>query len=107
MHKYIGGLSLLAPGWKKILVAPRPGGTLTSAKIWHVSPYGRIVLEWAIVESKLRVQVAVPPNCSAVVSLPGTEEGKEEEIGSGHREYEVEWKDDSAWPPQSIDFPQP
>ncbi|OXG30253.1 alfa-L-rhamnosidase [Cryptococcus neoformans Ze90-1] len=107
MHKYIGGLSLLAPGWKKILVAPRPGGTLTSAKIWHVSPYGRIVLEWAIVGSKLRVQVTIPPNCSAVVSLPGAEEGKEEEIGSGYREYEVEWKDDSAWPPQSIDFPQP
>lgn len=94
MHSVIGGLNSLSPGWKEILIRPQPGGTITSAKTSHVSPYGRIACEWELTEGgELVVWTEVPPNCSALVVLPGLEE----RVGSGKREYKVKY--------QQPDFP--
>lgn len=103
MHKYIGGISALSPGWREIKFAPQPGGTVTSAKVSHLSPYGLIACEWEIKGDKLHVTVDVPPNCTGVVSLPGGE--GEEKIGSGKREYEVPYRKDESWPPKGIQHP--
>ncbi|OCF32484.1 hypothetical protein I316_05912 [Kwoniella heveanensis BCC8398] len=87
MHKYIGGLSPLSPGWKEISVKPMPGGTITSANTSHTSPYGKIEVSWEIVQGEFRLELEVPPNCTARVQLPNSEEV--EIVGSGKRSYSV------------------
>jgi len=98
LHAYIGGIRILEPGWKKVLIKPQPGGTVTSAKVSHISPYGTIKCEWVIESDKLKVNISVPPNCSARVELPGLEE----EVGSGEKTYEVDWVKDERFPPKPV-----
>lgn len=104
MHKYIGGISSTSPGWQSIRIAPRPGGTITNAKVSHLTPYGPVSCEWEIKNGdKLHVVVEVPPNTSAEIDLPGG--GKSEKVGSGRKEYEVDWEADESWPPKAVQVP--
>jgi alpha-L-rhamnosidase len=73
------------PGYKHILIAPRPGGGLTHARASIDTVYGRVSSDWQIVNGVLKLKVEVPPNTTATVSLPG---GKVEEVGSGNWEFE-------------------
>ncbi|WWC91438.1 uncharacterized protein L201_006384 [Kwoniella dendrophila CBS 6074] len=101
MHEYIGGLKQLGgeSGYKEILIKPQPGGTITSAKTNHKSPYGQISVEWSIKNGNLDLIVDIPPNCKAQVILPGKEDNIEY-IGSGHWEYSVPYSL-PAFPPAS------
>jgi alpha-L-rhamnosidase len=101
LHGVVGGISPLEPGWRKILVRPQPGGTVTHASAKHLSPYGTIECSWKIINSRLQVRVCIPPNATARVVLPGVDE----EIGSGIRDYEVRWEEDPRWPPRGIQLP--
>ncbi len=95
LHYYVGGISPLEPGWKRISIRPQPGGSITHARVTHLSPYGMIECSWKIVDGELKVRVLVPPNCIAVVHLPGLKEV----IGSGQRDFSVPWVADPDWPP--------
>ena len=46
MHRTIGGIRALAPGYARVRIAPRPGGGLTWARASHVSPHGLIAVAW-------------------------------------------------------------
>lgn len=96
LHGVVGGLSPLKPGWREILVKPQPGGTFTWAKTSHDSPYGHISCSWKIVDDKLNVDVAVPPNSTAQVELPGLSKV----VGSGEHHFSVPWTADPRWPPK-------
>jgi alpha-L-rhamnosidase len=98
MHRVIGGLSPVENGWKKVLVRPQPGGTVTSARTSHRGPYGKIEVDWRIEDGMMLVKVDIPPNTTAHVILPG-EGGLEETIGSGKREYKVKYALPSFPPP--------
>jgi alpha-L-rhamnosidase len=98
LHAYIGGIKLLEPGWKRVLIKPQPGGTITHAKVSHTSPYGEVRCQWEIQGDKMKVEVSVPPNVTARVELPGLED----EIGSGNKTYEVDWKADERFPPKPV-----
>jgi len=98
MHSTIGGISPLEPGWKHVLIRPQPGGTITSASVSHKSPYGQIKCSWMLKDEQLVVDIAVPPNSSATVELPGLKT----RVGSGKRQFAVCWKKDVAWPPKPI-----
>ncbi|ODN77292.1 alpha-L-rhamnosidase [Cryptococcus wingfieldii CBS 7118] len=107
MHKYIGGLSPLHPGWKRALVKPLVGGTVRSAETSFDSAVGRYAVRWDVLpgeggEGKMHVEVQVPPNGEARVVL----EGVDEVVGGGRYEWEVEWKEDGRWPPRGIRGPQ-
>lgn len=102
MHSVIGGISPLEPGWKRILIKPQPGGTVTRASVSFVSGYGKIAVQWEIKGNRIRIKTEVPPNTTARVELPS---GKVEEIGSGVREYEEAFEKDEAWPPKLIQPP--
>ncbi|KAL7940827.1 bacterial alpha-L-rhamnosidase domain-containing protein [Trichoderma barbatum] len=68
LHSTVGGLSPLEPGWKKFLVQPTPGGTITSAKAIFNSPNGEIVCSWQLGEDRnLKVDLIVPPNTTAAL----------------------------------------
>lgn len=73
MHKVIGGLAPLEPGYRRFSVAPRPGGALTSAAVSHICPYGQIDVRWRVEAQGLTVDISVPPGTSAVLDIGGIE----------------------------------
>ncbi|KAL3441429.1 alfa-L-rhamnosidase [Aspergillus insuetus] len=100
LHRTIGGLYALEPGWKRFAVRPVPGGGLEFAEIQHESPYGRIEFDWKLAENGrlLKATLLVPPNTIAEVRLPGQ---SVETVRSGRYEYEVAMEP-SDWPPLPI-----
>ncbi|MGH3392043.1 MAG: family 78 glycoside hydrolase catalytic domain [Actinomadura sp.] len=70
MHRTVAGLAPAAPGYRRILVRPRPGGGLTRARATHTTPYGPAEVSWERTSEQLTLQVLVPPNTTAMVHLP-------------------------------------
>jgi len=106
MFSYIAGIRLLEPGYKKFLIQPVPGGTLTYAKAEYESPYGTITSVWKIENSKTVYKFTIPANTKAVIRLKVNEEEAEHlsreisaskyeegiislEVGSGRYVYTV------------------
>jgi alpha-L-rhamnosidase len=71
LHRTVAGLAPAAPGYRRLAVAPRPGGGLTHAAATHETPYGRAEVRWAIADGTLTVDAVVPPGTTATVALPG------------------------------------
>lgn len=87
MYQAIGGLAPAAPGYRKLLVAPRPGGGLTWAKAAHDTPYGRAATAWTSRGGAFTLDVTVPVNTTAEIHLPGARTGGGPStftVGSGH-----------------------
>jgi alpha-L-rhamnosidase len=72
MYRVIGGINVdpTAPGYRHILIQPRPGGGLTSARARHLTPYGPVASSWRIEGEELHLSVEIPPNTTATVHLP-------------------------------------
>ncbi|KAK1701618.1 bacterial alpha-L-rhamnosidase, partial [Colletotrichum lupini] len=85
MHKTIGGISPAAPGYKRISIAPIPGGMLTNAACSLYTQYGLVSAEWWLESSNFRLQVTIPPNTVATITIPavGRKAGRTTEVGSG------------------------
>ncbi|WP_461060826.1 glycoside hydrolase family 78 protein [Streptomyces pseudoechinosporeus] len=84
LHRTVGGLSPAAPGYRRIRIAPRPGGGLTQARARHLTPYGLAESSWEIERGRLTVTAVVPPGTTALIDLPGG--GSPAQVGSGtHR----------------------
>jgi alpha-L-rhamnosidase len=58
------------PGWKHVLIAPRPGGGVTWAQGEYQSIRGRIASEWRLEGTQFRLRLALPPNTTATLLLP-------------------------------------
>ncbi|WP_307847832.1 glycoside hydrolase family 78 protein [Streptomyces durocortorensis] len=84
LHRTVAGLAPAAPGYRTLLVRPRPGGGLSRARAAHDTPYGRAEVSWRRTEGRLTVEVTVPPGCEAVVDLPGLEPVT---VGAGMRTF--------------------
>jgi alpha-L-rhamnosidase len=82
MHRTIGGIAPLEPGYSRILLAPRPGGGLESASASLVTRHGRVAVDWRIEGGALTVDVEVPEGATAVLRLPGA---ADIELGAGRR----------------------
>ncbi|MFG6492978.1 family 78 glycoside hydrolase catalytic domain [Microbacterium sp. P03] len=80
MHRTVAGLAPLAAGYRRILIAPQPGGGLTWARASLETPQGRASVRWDLEGTDLRVEVTVPAGTEAVLRLPGREE---ETVGEG------------------------
>lgn len=79
IHRFIAGLAPAAPGYRQLEIRPHPGGGLTHAQAQHVTPYGTAKCAWRIADGAINVEVIVPPNTTANVTLPG----------SGHATFEI------------------
>jgi alpha-L-rhamnosidase len=91
MYSVVAGIKIdeKQPGYKHILIQPRPGGGLKYAKSAVESMYGRVASGWEIADGKMKLRVEIPANATATVKLP---DGKVEEVGSGAREWEWEFE---------------
>jgi alpha-L-rhamnosidase len=72
LYRSVGGVAPAAPGYSKLLIAPRPGGTLTSASTDFTSAYGPARSAWTRTGTTLTLQVVVPAGTTATVRVPGT-----------------------------------
>ncbi|WP_257669328.1 glycoside hydrolase family 78 protein [Parapedobacter tibetensis] len=96
MYRNIAGINAdpAAPGYKKINLVPKPGGGITSASGELNTPYGWVTSSWKIEDGLFKLDVEVPANARATVTLPAAEwkDGKEttnkSEIGSGTYHFE-------------------
>jgi alpha-L-rhamnosidase len=83
IHRVIGGLSPIEPGYRTILIEPRPGGGITWAKVDLTTPHGQASVHWLLDGDRMSIQADVPPGCTAVLRLPGAPETT---VGAGHHE---------------------
>ena len=72
MHEYLGGVAPYRsmPGFKHIVMRPRPVGDLTSAHVRYESLYGSIVSDWKITGGKFVWKITVPANTTATICVP-------------------------------------
>jgi hypothetical protein len=71
-YRGILGIDLLEPGFRKILIAPQPGGGLTSAQGYYDSIYGPISNAWTYNGNTFEMAVTIPPNTTARICVPTT-----------------------------------
>ncbi len=80
-----------APAFKRVVIKPEPVGGITWARARYLSPYGPIRSAWAKRDGALTLEVTIPPNATAVVSVPlgprrmVTESGKQAATAPGVR----------------------
>jgi alpha-L-rhamnosidase len=58
------------PGYKHIIMRPRPGGSLTSAAAELETPYGTIRSAWTLKDGSLDWRICVPASTTATVFVP-------------------------------------
>ena len=71
-------------GIVKFLIAPKPGGTLTSAQMQYQSIYGSVSCGWTKTEQDFAYRIKVPSNCTADIVLP---DGRHETVTAGEYVY--------------------
>jgi alpha-L-rhamnosidase len=73
MYRVMAGIETdeSAPGYKHVLIQPRPGGGFTRVKASHQTMYGRVGSAWTLEGGRFALDVEVPPNTRATVRLPG------------------------------------
>ena len=82
MHRVVGGLAPLTPGYESVLIAPQPGGGLTWASTSLDTVHGHVAVRWELVDGELVVRATVPDGVTAVVRLPGL--GEQRLSGGSH-----------------------
>jgi len=72
MYRVVAGIEIdeKQPGYKHILIQPRPGGGLTYAKASVETPYGHVESGWKLADGKMALHVEVPPNTTTTLRLP-------------------------------------
>jgi alpha-L-rhamnosidase len=70
MFQHIGGLSALAPGYRRSRIAPAIGGGLTNGAGRLETVYGLLSSAWRTVGTGLELKVTVPVNTVAEVHVP-------------------------------------
>jgi alpha-L-rhamnosidase len=70
MYRTVAGLQEASPGYKNITIAPQPGGKLTRASAELKTIYGPAESAWKIENGIFKVDIVIPPNTTATVTLP-------------------------------------
>jgi len=81
LFEQVGGIQPLEPGFGIIRIAPQPGGKLTWAKTTYESVRGRIVSNWSVEGERFVLDVQIPANTTAEVSLPARKAEQVRESG--------------------------
>jgi alpha-L-rhamnosidase len=74
MFRVIAGIdtALDGPGYRRILIRPELGGTLTFAAAHLDTLHGRIASAWELDGERAMLRVSLPPNTTAMLRLPAT-----------------------------------
>jgi alpha-L-rhamnosidase len=72
LYRTVGGLAPATPGYRQMLIAPKPGGSLTAATASLTTAYGVSSSVWSRTGTSLTLKVSVPPNATAIVRMPAS-----------------------------------
>lgn len=86
MYRKLAGINQLEPGYKKILIKPQFIKGITFVEASFESMYGTIKSSWSCRDNKIKVDIEIPANTTAVIYLPEKEQPIE--VGSGSYSYE-------------------
>jgi alpha-L-rhamnosidase len=91
MYEYLAGIRSDPdqPGFRHILIHPYPAGDLTFVKASHQTPYGLVRSGWKRENGTFTLDVTIPPNTTATVTLPN---GEKKEVESGNYTFQVSMK---------------
>lgn len=70
MYRTVAGLQEASPGYKEVLIAPKPGGELTHASAALQTAYGLVKSSWELSGMEFRLSVQIPANTTATIVLP-------------------------------------
>jgi alpha-L-rhamnosidase len=70
MAENIGGIQQEGVTYKRLIIAPSPGGKLTSANVSYDSVRGLISTDWKLSGDQLDLNISIPANTTAHVILP-------------------------------------
>ena len=73
LYRRVAGIEPLECGYKKILIKPVVGGSLTYAKAETKTPYGIVKSSWKIENGKFILSVTIPYGSEAQIVLPNGE----------------------------------
>lgn len=74
MIRALAGIDLTEPGYRRLLIHPRPIEGLSFVSAWQKTPYGRVSCEWRIEEDGLHiVNCNIPCGTTAVAVLEQAE----------------------------------
>jgi alpha-L-rhamnosidase len=71
MHRIVGGLAPLEPGYSKVVIEPRPHASLHESITTLDTRHGRIQVTWERVTDRLRLCVELPRQVTARVTVNG------------------------------------
>jgi alpha-L-rhamnosidase len=89
MLSSLAGIDTDGPGFRRILIHPRPGGSVNFAKASYDSINGLIATEWKLNEKQFMLKASIPCNTTATVHVPAanvdsvTESGKPATASTG------------------------
>ena len=66
----VAGINAEAPGYRRIVIRPRPGGGLDEASGSYTSVYGDIESDWQAKPDAFALAVTIPVNTTATVYVP-------------------------------------
>lgn len=66
---HLVGLAPAEPGYRRVLIAPRPAPGFAFARASHLGPLGPTELHWSVDAALLTVRATIPPNATGVVRL--------------------------------------
>jgi alpha-L-rhamnosidase len=69
MHRTIGGIAPLHPGYSRVRLAPRPGGGLTWARASLDTPHGEVPVEWHLRGTEVEVETALSDGVTGVLEI--------------------------------------
>ena len=67
--RHLVGLAPAEPGYRRVLIAPKPGRPFTFARARHESPNGPTEVNWTLDATRLAVRATIPPNATGAVKL--------------------------------------
>ncbi len=88
LHRTVGGLAPMEPGYSAVRIAPQPGGNLTWARTALETAHGLIEVSWRLDGHDLVVDTLVPDGVRSVLSLPGRDD---ELIEAGKSTIHTKW----------------
>ena len=103
MHRTIGGLTPIEPGYSRMRVAPQPGRGVTSALLRHTTSHGDVLVDWRIADGEARVFVTIPAGTTAEVELPAHPDAVTLEIAAGSHEWNYAVEDSNQGASYSLD----
>jgi alpha-L-rhamnosidase len=104
LQRTVAGLAPAAPGYRRLLIQPRPGGGLTAAHARHRTPYGIADVSWTLDAGQIHIAVVIPPSTTATVLLPGAADTPIE-VGAGQHQWTLSYPEPTPRPVHVLDRP--